>query len=173
MILPAPQPEEVVVQMSHKEVPYQMEEMEEEQVQMKTILKKMKKKNVEGVASGATIKLKETAEEAEDVEEQFQIGLKPKRKQKVQIKTDDVEEDLSISLKFPAKKSGAVEEASDSHSLLSTTDSERSVNQQISDSGVVSITDVVVQPKKKKKTAYLRTENVEDAFAVQARKTKE
>ena len=44
MILPAPQPEEVVVQMSHKEVPYQMEEMEEEQVQMKTILKKMKKK---------------------------------------------------------------------------------------------------------------------------------
>ena len=111
------------------------------------------------MASGATIKLKETAEEAEDVEEQFQIGLKPKRKQKVQIKTD--------------KKSGAVEEASDSHSLLSTTDSERSVNQQISDSGVVSITDVVVQPKKKKKTAYLRTENVEDAFAVQARKTKE
>ena len=125
------------------------------------------------MASGATIKLKETAEEAEDVEEQFQIGLKPKRKPKVLIKTDDVEEDLSISLKFPAKKSGAVEEASDSHSLLSTTDSERSVNQQISDSGVVSITDVVVQPKKKKKTAYLRTENVEDAFAVQARKTKE
>ena len=132
------------------------------------------------MASGATIKLKETAEEAEDVEEQFQIGLKPKRKPKVLIKTDDVEEDLSISLKFPAKKSGAVEESSDSlvvrrqeDSLLSTTDSERSVSQQISDSGVVSITDVVVQPKKKKKTAYLRTEDVEDAFAVQARMTKE
>lgn len=174
--------EDVVLKMVQKqEVPYRVEEIEDE-LQVKPILKKKKKVVDDTVESGATFKLKETVavDDAEDVEQQFQIGLKPKRKSKVQIQT--VEDEAAFSLKRPAKSVVVIQEASEAASLViqqpadddSVSTAERtsqSISQQFTDSGVVSITDVIIQPKKTKKP--YRVEDVEDAFAVQARKVKD
>ncbi|EFX78005.1 hypothetical protein DAPPUDRAFT_198141, partial [Daphnia pulex] len=142
-------PQDVTLKMvQKKEIPYRVEEIEDE-FQVKPILKKKKKVVDQDVESGATLKLKEqvvTVDEAEDVEEQFQIGLKPKRKPKVQIQIDDVEGEAAVTLKRPAK-SVVIEETTeaaslviqqkqpvDDDSLLTTTDqSSESVTQKFSD----------------------------------------
>jgi hypothetical protein len=189
VVQPEDVPQDVTLKIVQKEeVPYRVEEVEDE-YQVKPILKKKKKVQVvdESVESGATFKLKEpvvTVDDVEDVEEQFQIGLKPKRKPKVQIQTTDVEGEAAVSLKRPVKPVVVQETAeaatlvihqqqpADDDSLLTTTEqSKDSITQQFSDSGVVSITDVLIQPKKTKKS--YRVEDVEDAFAVQARKMKD
>merc|ERR1712071_731531 len=103
------------------------------------------------IESDATFKLKEEPEkepEQEDVEEKFQIGLKPRRKSSVSA-PQDVEEDVRIGLK-PKRKPKKIEEASEETTLILESSSDSSVPKtetleemrtRLSKSDVVSITD--------------------------------
>ena len=75
---------------------YQVEDVEES-IQLKT----KKAAPVKDVESGATFKFKpfKIKSKAEDVEQQFQIGLKPAKKPEQPQETQDVEEKLTIKRK--------------------------------------------------------------------------
>lgn len=119
--------------------PYKVEELDEEQVQIKQ--KKTEERQVESTAS---LKLKEAEKEQQEIEETFEIGLKPKAK-----KTEEVEGE-TVSVKKKRKSTvPKTEAASDALTIRKEDDSvlessivlEESEASKVTDSGI-SITDV-------------------------------
>ena len=163
--------------------PYRVEETEDE-VQLSGPKQPKEPEELNSVEGGATLKLKPKkpiVETVEDVEENFQIGLAPRRKTSAPVPTQDVDAG-EFNIKQKRKVSTVekvVEEASEATTLVlqpkttkQTVEEEDVESSVTSDSGMVSITDSSLNKTIKKKSSMKRKDS-EDTWAVQARKKRE
>ena len=144
----------VIKRPTKKKSNYRVENIEEVEdtftVKPKTKLPDVEEDN----KSDATFSISKQPEQ-EDVEEEFQIGLKPKPKP-VDSAPQDVEEEVRIGLK-PKRKPKKTEEASEETTLilgsssdsgLSKTETLEEMRTRLSKSDVISITDVTKSKEK-------------------------